>query len=209
MKKKKVSLIILTVLIISQLCACTKTEQVSADKVKYEGENYTILEYPANLLFYDLDQNISCEEDEICPVESPQWPMVYHEGDLYCKEEYVKEAESYYADEGNYEWSVIIDSDGIETTCPIEMSEEAIKYLYDLDTAEKEEAIFFEEIEMMATLKKSSKDGVVQARTELAYYNNDWYWRTETIDDSREKDGTWPEYIQKLPADLFSLPIRE
>ena len=209
MKKKITSIIILLLFVVSMVCGCQKQQEPVKDSVKFEGDNYILLEYPANLLFYDIDQNISCEEDEICPVESPQWPMVYHEGDLYCKEENIEEAEQYYADESNYEWSLIIESEDVKTTCPIEMTDEAIQYLYDLDAAKKEEAIFFEEIEMMATLKKVSKDGVVQARTELAYYNYDWYCRTETIDEDREEDGTWPEYIQKLPSDLFSLPIGE
>ena len=66
----------------------------------------------------------------------------------------------------------------------------------------KEKAIFFEEIEEFATLTKTSKDGMVSGLTELAYYEGSWYWRSEIIDESREKDGTWPEYVQELPESL-------
>lgn len=43
---------------------------------------------------------------------------------------------------------------------------------------------------------------MVSGVTELAYYDGSWYWRSEIIDENREKDGTWPEYIHKLPDSL-------
>lgn len=74
--------------------------------------------------------------------------------------------------------------------------------LYEIEEQDKDPAIFFEEIEDFAKLTKTSKDGIVSGVTELAYYDGSWYWRSEIIDESREKDGTWPEYVQKLPDSL-------
>ena len=52
------------------------------------------------------------------------------------------------------------------------------------------------------SIAKISKDSVVRGTLSIAKYDGNWYWKSEVIDESREKDGTWPEYVQPLPESL-------
>ena len=105
-------------------------------------------------------------------------------------------------------WNVIIETDDTENRYPIEISMEDSEYIYNMENMDKETAIFFEEIKTQGSLIKVSKDGFIEGRIGLAEYNGNWYWRTETIDESRERDYDWPEYIIPLP-DALSGDINE
>ena len=59
-----------------------------------------------------------------------------------------------------------------------------------------------EEFDTFGSLIKISKDGVVRGTLSIAEFDGDWYWKSEIIDESRENDGMWPEYIQLLPESL-------
>ena len=75
-----------------------------------------------------------------------------------------------------------------------------------MEDMKKETTLFFEDIELFGTLVKTHKDGLIAARTSLAFHDGSWYWRSETIDDSVEG---WPEYVVKLPdslAEQIALP---
>jgi len=73
-----------------------------------------------------------------------------------------------------------------------------------VEEQERELAVFFEEFEKLGSVFKISKDGVVRGTISIGKYEGQWYWRSEVIDESREKDGTWPEYVQALPETLSS-----
>ena len=89
-----------------------------------------------------------------------------------------------------------------ERTYPITITEEELSYIYSMEDMEKKKSIFYDEIEIFGSLSKISKDGIIIGITETAYCDGSWYWRSEVIDESREKYGTWAEYVQKLPDSL-------
>lgn len=170
------------------------------DTVKYEGEKYAILQYPMDIFYYDLAEGVDgYEEDETVPLKGSLWPMVYNNGDVFCDEDDIYDANAYYNNHENYVWYVVIETEDAEETYPIKISMEDFEYIYRMEDMDKETAIFFEEIETQGSLIKTSKDGFLDGRTGLAQYEGNWYWRTEIIDESREKDGTWPEYVIPLP----------
>ena len=170
------------------------------DTVKYEGEKYSVLGYPADIFMYDLAEGVECEEDETVPLEGSQWRMVYNNGDVYCHIDDFNEANAYYNNHENYDWYVNIEYEDSEKMYKINPSIDDFEYIYRMEDMNKETAIFFDEIETQGSLIKVSKDGFIEGRTGLAEYGGKWYWRTETIDESREHDGDWPEYVIPLPA---------
>ena len=169
------------------------------DTVKYEGEKYSVFGYPADIFMYDLAEGVECEEDESVPLDGSQWRMVYNNGDVYCNTDDIDAANAYYNNHENYNWFVNIEYDDYEKMYPLNISMEDFEYIYRMEDMNKETAIFFDEIETQGSLIKVSKDGFIEGRTGLAEYDGKWYWRTETIDESRERDGEWPEYVIPLP----------
>lgn len=169
------------------------------DTITYKNEQYILLEYNADIFYYDYNSTTECEEDVIYPVVHPKWKMAYVNGDLFVHEEDKEVAETYYSDDNNYEWYIVIDEDEGEKKIPISMSEQDVEYIYQMDDLEKDQSLLFDDIEKFASLEKSSKDGIIYARISLAYYQEKWYWRTETIDE--DKDG-WPEYVFELPKEI-------
>lgn len=174
-------------------------ESEMVDSISYEDEHYILLEYNADIFYYDYNNTVECEEDVIYPVEHPQWKMAYVNGDLFVHEEDKEVAEAYYSDDNNYEWHIVVDEDEGEKKIPLSMGEKDLKYIYQMENLEKDESLLFDDIEKFASLEKSSKDGIISARISLAYHQGKWYWRTEVIDDA--KDG-WPEYVFELPKDI-------
>lgn len=170
------------------------------DTVKYKGEQYTLLQYPIDIFYYDLAEGVEgYEEDETVPLKGSWWPMVYNNGDVFCNKDDIYDANAYYNNHENYEWYAAIETEDAEETYLIEISMEDFEYVYRMEDMDKETAIFFEEIETQGSLIKTSKDGFLEGRTGLAQYEGNWYWRTEMIDESREMNGTWPEYVIPLP----------
>ncbi len=169
------------------------------DTVKYEGEKYSVLGYPADIFMYDLADGVECEEDETVPLDGSWWRMVYNNGDVYCHTDDFNDANAYYNNHENYDWYVNVEYEDREKMYPINPSVEDFEYIYRMEDINKETSIFFEEIEMQGSLIKVSKDGFIKGITGLALYDGSWYWRTEIIDESREMDGDWPEYVIPLP----------
>jgi hypothetical protein len=148
---------------------------------------------------YEFNSNNYYEIEMIHEIPHDKWDMIYFDGDLFVYEKQVKKAIEYYKDDNNYEWSVIVEEDEIENEFPILVSETELKYLYNMDNKNKEETMLFEEIEKFGTLKKTSKDKTIYAIICLAYFKDFWYYRTGTIDITKEND---PEYVIKLPESL-------
>lgn len=74
--------------------------------------------------------------------------------------------------------------------------------IYNIESRDRDLAVFFDQFEKHGSVFKISEDGVVRGSISVAKYNGIWYWKSEVIDESQECDGTWPEYIQPLPASL-------
>lgn len=194
---KKIAIISFLLLIIVVAAVVTTPD---TDVVKYEGEKYSILGYPADIFMYDLAQGAdNYEEDETVPLDGSQWRMVYNNCDVYCHTDDFDDANAYYNNHENYVWYVTIEDGDKEFTYPLEISMEDFEYIYRMEDMDKETAIFFDEIETQGSLIKISKDGFIEGRTGLAEYQGQWYWRTETIDENRERNGEWPEYMIPLP----------
>ena len=179
----------------------------SDNVVKYEGKEYVCLEYPQNIFYYDYHGNSEDnfeEVDGIYPIASPNWEMIWNGGDLYCAMESGAEAREYYSLDENYEWYVKVDSpeDVEEQACLINVTAEELDSIYGLEELEQEMSLFFEEFEALGSIMKVSKDGIVRGTLSIVKYQGQWYWNTEVIDESKEQDGTWPEYVQPLPKSL-------
>lgn len=170
------------------------------DTVKYEGEKYSVLGYPADIFMYDIKASVECEEDETVPLTGSQWRMVYNNCDVYCHKDDFDDANAYYSNHENYDWYVNVEHPGGAQLYPINPTMEDFEYIYNMEDMDKEMSIFFDEIELQGSLIKISKDGFIEGRTGLALYEGKWYWRTEIIDESREQDGIWPEYVIPLPG---------
>jgi hypothetical protein len=206
--KKWLLLIGVLTMSIMLLTACGELSSDSAYTVRYEGKEYVALEFPANIFYYDYNGNSHDNFDEVdgrYPIDSPKWDMIWNGGDLYCIKSSVDEAEGYYADDKNYVWYVLIDSDEEDNeinSYPITVDAAELEGIYNIESRDRDLAVFFDQFEKHGSVFKISEDGVVRGSISVAKYNGIWYWKSEVIDESQECDGTWPEYIQPLPASL-------
>ncbi len=176
-------------------------ETVSCDTITHNGKEYSLIEFPDDVFFYDLATEIECEEDVVYDIPHDKWSVIYCNGDLFALSSDLPELISNYSERNNYEWSVIIESvnDDVITEINLSLTNEEIEFWDAVDSLSRDETVFFDDIEIFGTLLKTSKDGLIAAKTDLLYHNDTWYWRTETIDDSTEG---WPEYVIKLPESL-------
>ena len=201
MKNKiKIFIIIIFVLIVSIILILNRKSDFS-DTITYNGKTYVYLETNMDIFNYEFNnyKNDYYEVDVISEIPHDKWDMIYLDGDLFVYEKQVKKAIEYYKDDNNYEWSIIIEEDEIENEFPILISDNELKYLYNMDKAKREETMLFEEIEKFGTIKKTSKDKTIYASICLAKFKDNWYYRTSTIDVTKEND---PEYVIKLPESL-------
>ena len=191
------------------LTACLVIAGCDGDYLEYEGKKYVLVPFSQDLFTCGFGMGGEFEVDETYPVECEQFDMIQTNGDLYVVKSQVDDATSYYQDDANYDWTVsIFDEEADEDPIsPIDITEEELTHIYQLENQEKDLAIFFDEIQQQATLIKTSKDGVARGSMELALYEGKWYWRSGIIDDSREQDDTWPEYIYPMP-DSFQDKIK-
>ena len=191
------------------LTACLVIAGCDGDYLEYEGKKYVSVPFSQDLFTCGFGMGGEFEVDETYPVECEQFDMIQTNGDLYVVKSQADEATSYYQDDTNYDWFVsIFDEETDEDSIiPIDITEEELTHIYQLEFQEKNLAIFFDEIQQQATLIKTSKDGVARGSMELALYEGKWYWRSGIIDDSREQDDTWPEYIYPMP-DSFQDKIK-
>ncbi|MBQ3547540.1 MAG: hypothetical protein IJA44_03595 [Clostridia bacterium] len=86
------------------------------------------------------------------------------------------------------------------------MGEAELTYIYGMENLPKSKTLKFDDIEKFGKLIKTSKDGFISASIQLAFYNDNWYYRTEIIDDSKP-DGE--EFIIKLPESLNKRIMRK
>lgn len=205
MSHKKRNTIFLVLILNILLIGCSKQNTENNNVVNFEGKEYESLEYPANEFYYAYNGNSHDNFEEVdgrYPIDSPQWEMIWNAGDLYCAVDSVKEAEEYYSNDDNYDWYVVIDTEDDELSYPIDVNDDELKCIYKLEEMERTTSLFWEEFESQGSLIKISKDGIVRGTISIIKYDDCWYWKSEVIDESREKDGDWPEYVQPLPETL-------
>ena len=207
-RNKRLACVFMLMLTLVLLAGCGIRAHSSGDTIHYEGKEYAIIEYPANIFTYDYNGNSHYDiekVDGIYPIDSPNWDMVWNDGTLYCDKKYASKANAFYANDENYVWYLLIDYDVEDNegySVDIELTTDELEYVYNIDAKEKDLALFFDELEKTASIFKISNDGVVRGTLSVGKYKGKWYWRSEIIDESRESDGTWPEYVQPLPKSL-------
>ena len=205
MQYKKIRIIFLVLLLNILLIGCSKENMENYNEVNFEGKEWEALKYPANEFHYDYNGNSHDnfeEPDGRYSIDSPQWNMIWNAGDLYCAADRVEEAENYYSNEDNYDWYIVIDTEDDELYYPIDVNADELESIYKLEEMERKISLFWEEFEAQGSLIKISKDGIVRGTISIVKYDDCWYWKSEVIDESREKDGNWPEYVQLLPKTL-------
>ena len=187
MKKKILIILEISLTLIIGIIFLTKKSNI--DTVKFEGKKYVLLKYNQSIFTYYHNnyQNNYYEEDIIHKVPHDKWDIVYFNGDLYVLKSQVKEATKYYADDDNYNWYIDFDYDEEIIRKDIYLTKKEISNLYNLESANRDRTIIFDDIEMFADVLKISNDGLVQALIVLARVDNDWYFKTEIMtEDDRE-----------------------
>lgn len=206
--KKWLLFISVMIMSIMLLAACGEHSSDSVYTVRYEGKEYVALEFPANIFYYGYNGNSHdnfVEADGRYPIDSPKWDMIWNGGDLYCIKNSVDEAKAYYADDKNYVWYFLMDSDEEDNeinSYPITVDAAEREVIYNIESRDRDLSVFFDQFEKHGSVFKISKDGVVRGTISVAKYNGIWYWKSEVIDESQERDGMWPKYIQPLPSSL-------
>ncbi len=171
------------------------------DIINHNGKEYLLIEFTGDVFVYGIDSDGEYEEDVIYEMPHSKWDILCCNGELFAPEESLTDIISYYSDDDNYIWSVTlesIDSDEIIER-QISLSDDEILFFEQLTDTELNETVLFDSIETFGTLIKTANDGLICGKTDLLRYNNRWYWRSETIDEST--DG-WPEYVVPLPESL-------
>lgn len=179
----------------------SEEEEYAPDTLEYEGHGYTYLTLPGDIFYYDLANSVEYWEDEYLPIPHEKWGLVYLNGDLFILDEQLDDATALYADRESYVWSVAIEHPDWEDskTYPLTVTQEENDYIYAMEDEERDTTLHFNDIELFATLIKTSKDGLIAGSTSLAYNDGVWYWRSEVIDESAEG---WPEYVIPLPEGI-------
>ncbi len=172
-------------------------ERAKMSGMEFDSENYTLLDFPVDKFYYDLS---SPADSGVTSVPHDKWDIISNEGDLFILNSQAEEAAAYYGDDENYTWSVFIDIPESEDgkTFPIALGDD-ISRIYDMEVADAKTTLFFDDIEIFASLIKTSKDGLISASISLAFFENTWYWRSDVFDDGVEG---WPEYVAELPESL-------
>ena len=201
MRKTRVSKVMLAAFAIACLAMTGCGSSTSGDQLEYEGGKYVPVAFNQDIFSCSLGVEGEFETDVTYLIEDAQFDMIHNNGDLYVAEAQAGDAADYYQNDANYGWSVSIlaEDEEEDPVAPIQITEEELEAIYGLDGQEKDLAIYFDDIEQQATLIKTSKDGIARGSIELALYDGQWYWRSEVIDETQEKDGTWPEYVYPMP----------
>ena len=207
MLRYKYRKIFMTIIISLLLTGCANQQSENVSVVKYEDKEYVELEYPQSIFYYDYNGNPHDnfeEVDGIYPIDSPKWEVIWNGGDLYCIKDRAEEAKEYYASDANYVWYLFIGDEDDEdfVAVDIELTESELEEVCKLEELERSASVFWEEFDDFGSIAKISKDSVVRGTLSIAKYDGNWYWKSEVIDESREKDGTWPDYVQPLPESL-------
>ena len=194
-KKVVVILFILIIVILSFLFIKDDNETII-----YKNKTYKLLEYSSDVFTYNFNnsKNKYLEVDVIHPIKHDKFDIVYFNEDLFVLDKQVNPAIKYYSNDDNYNWHVDFDIDDEIIRKDILLSKEDIKYLYKLEDTKKNKTIVFDDIDMFCDIVKISKDGLVQGLIVLAKVDDNWYYKTEVMNENDR------EYVIKL-----SKPINE
>lgn len=159
-------------------------------------ENYIYLDYKEDIFYYFYYNTEYIEEDQLLEVKHDKWKFLFYNEDLFIREKDYKEAKEYYDNDKNYSFYLNIEEEYTSTTYPIDIYKDELQKIYNMNNIINKDTLKFEDIEKHGSLTKKSKDGKITGIISLAYVKNNWYYRTEIMNDNDE------EYVVKLPDSL-------
>lgn len=182
-----VGIIVFVVFLLIFLSFYLLKKESHIDGIKYKGKIYQLLEFKNDIFTYSFNSNEYYEQDEIHEIDHEKWDVIYFDGDLYILDSQVSNAVKYYSLDNNYNWSISFDNAEDEMKFPLNLNIKEMQNLYQLDDVPKNNAIFFEEIELFGSIVKESNDGFVFGIISLAKYQDNWHWKTEIMtEDNKE-----------------------
>ena len=196
MKKKVVVILFILIIVIFGIFFIKD----DTETIKYKNKTYVLLEYNMDIFTYNFNnsENQHLEVDAIHPIKHDRWDIIYFNGDLFVLDKQIKEAKKYYSNDKNYDWYIDFDYEDEIIRKTIFLSKDEISELYKLEKAKRNKTIVFDDIDMFCDIVKISKDGIVQGLIVFAKVDNNWYYKTEVMNENDR------EYVIKL-----SKPINE
>ncbi len=225
----KIGVTVGLMLMVFVFSACTEKdysfEWEGGDAFSYLGEQYVSVDLSKGIFFNDVyliapdgsqdqekddtivwqavfDEEEDDDGESMYIAESGMGETLYYNGTFYCREECLDAVMAYYDDDENFDWSFETEHEEMSVIQPVSLTEEECDWIYGLEEMDKEKSVFLAEAEAQGSLVRCSRDGLICGRTSLLQYDGEWYWQSEIIDENREIDGDWPEYIQPLPESL-------
>lgn len=194
--KKIILTLIPIILVILSLIGIYNYKKITNDNIFYKMENYIYLDYKEDIFYYFYYNTEYIEEDQLLEVKHDKWKFLFYNEDLFIREKDYKDAKEYYDNDKNYSFYLNIEEEYTSTTYPIDIYKDELQKIYNMNNIIDKDTLKFEDIEKHGTLTKKSKDGKITGIISLAYVKNNWYYRTEIMNDNDE------EYVVKLPDSL-------
>lgn len=194
--KKIILILIPIILVILSLIGIYNYKKITNDNIFYKMENYIYLDYKEDIFYYFYYNTEYIEEDQLLEIKHDKWKFLFYNEDLFIREKDYKDAKEYYDNDKNYSFYLNIEEEYTSTTYPIDIYKDELQKIYNMNNIINKDTLKFEDIEKHGSLTKKSKDGKITGIISLAYVKNNWYYRTEIMNDNDE------EYVVKLPDSL-------
>ena len=194
--KKYLILALIIIFIITTTIITYNYKSFGNNEIFYKLNQYIYLDFKEDIFYYYYNNTEYLEEDYILEIKHNDWKFLYYNEDLYIREKDYNEAKEYYDNDSNYKFYINIEEEYNSTTIPLTITKDELHHIYNMQNIIKKDSIKFENIETLGSLTKVSKDQKVTGIISLAYYKNNWYYKTEIMNEKDE------EYIIKLPDSL-------
>ena len=146
MKNMRTATIIATLLLAVCLTMTGCSPKAGPNQLEHDGNLYTLVDFNQDIFSCGLGLEGEFETDVTYSVDDAQFDMIHNNGDLYCIEEQVEEANQYYQDDANYDWqiSILAEDEEEDPVSPIEITAEELEYVYQLENQDKDLTLFFQ-----------------------------------------------------------------
>lgn len=194
--KKFLILALIIIFVITSSIIAYNYKSFGNNEIFYKLNQYVYLDFKEDIFYYYYNNTEYLEEDYILEIKHNDWKFLYYNEDLYIREKDYNKAKEYYDNDSNYKFYINIEEEYNSTTIPLTINKDELHYIYNIQNIINKDSIKFEDIEIHGSLTKVSKDQKVTGIISLAYYKNNWYYKTEIMNEKDE------EYIVKLPDSL-------